>query len=208
MQNIAFRCGLIALVFSAVVSSASAQKNRKIEQAANPKAGSGYQHKSADDAWSWPTTWQAPRPAVIPEQHSPAAGDHHNSDDEAKRRKDASLSDARGTKADEIQAHYSRRQFQIGVAGAFVSALAAVFTAWAAFEAGRAAKAAKSAVELSSDIAERQLRAYISVTPKSVINWMNSTNRIMISFDIENHGQTIGFDIYYQFNMAILEYPQ
>jgi hypothetical protein len=55
--------------------------------------------------------------------------------------------------------------------------------------------------------AEAQLRAYISVTPKQVLNWGHKTNNLGISFDIVNHGQTIGSDIRHSFSMAILDAP-
>jgi hypothetical protein len=55
--------------------------------------------------------------------------------------------------------------------------------------------------------AASQLRAYISVTPKLVLNWGHKTNNLGVSFDIANHGQTIGSDIRHSFSMAILDSP-
>jgi hypothetical protein len=55
--------------------------------------------------------------------------------------------------------------------------------------------------------AERQLRAYISITARNVLNWNNVGGRIGVQFDIENHGQTPGFEILYDYSMLILKSP-
>jgi hypothetical protein len=52
--------------------------------------------------------------------------------------------------------------------------------------------------------AEQRMRAYISVTPVNVTSWNQSEN-ISISLDIENHGQTIGSDIRYEFGIDIID---
>lgn len=62
-------------------------------------------------------------------------------------------------------------------------------------------------VEGADQTARRQLRAYISVTPKKVFNWKHEKYRVGVGFDIENHGQTIGFEICHSFSMAILDFP-
>ncbi len=67
--------------------------------------------------------------------------------------------------------------------------------------------ATRSLVKGANKTAEYQLRAYISVTPKLVLNWKHKTNRPGISFDIENHGQTIGFEICHSYSFDILDSP-
>jgi hypothetical protein len=52
--------------------------------------------------------------------------------------------------------------------------------------------------------AEQQLRAYISVTPDNVVAW-NQPEGISVSFNIENHGQTVGSRIRYDFGIAIID---
>jgi hypothetical protein len=59
----------------------------------------------------------------------------------------------------------------------------------------------------AEDTAERQLRAYISIDPRDVLNWTNQPQRIGVSFHIKNHGQTPGFEILYDFSMLILDVP-
>jgi hypothetical protein len=61
--------------------------------------------------------------------------------------------------------------------------------------------------KVANKTAASQLRAYISVTPKQVLNWGHKTNNLGISFDIVNHGQSIGSDIRHSFSMAILDAP-
>ncbi len=56
---------------------------------------------------------------------------------------------------------------------------------------------------------ERQLRAYISITPKNVMNWkLNTvTNRVGFEFEIRNHGQSPGFEICYDYWMGFADSP-
>jgi len=68
-------------------------------------------------------------------------------------------------------------------------------------------RATKSLVNGAAKTAEQQLRAYISITPKLIFNWRHKSNIIIIGFDIENHGQTVGSEITYDFSMAILNAP-
>lgn len=67
--------------------------------------------------------------------------------------------------------------------------------------------ATRALVRSAEETAQRQLRAYISITPKLVFNWRHPTHHLGISMDIENHGQTIGFEIRHNFGMAILDSP-
>jgi hypothetical protein len=53
----------------------------------------------------------------------------------------------------------------------------------------------------------RQLRAYISITPKIILNWQNVSDKIGVSFDIKNHGQTPGTNIIFNYSVAIMEKP-
>ncbi len=66
--------------------------------------------------------------------------------------------------------------------------------------------ATRRLVKGADKTAESQLRAYISITPKDVLNWRHNTYPIIgISFEIENHGQTIGFEICHSFSMDVLD---
>jgi hypothetical protein len=51
---------------------------------------------------------------------------------------------------------------------------------------------------------EQQLRAYISVTPDNVAAW-NQPGNISVSFNIENHGQTVGSDLRYDYGLDIID---
>jgi hypothetical protein len=51
---------------------------------------------------------------------------------------------------------------------------------------------------------EQQLRAYISVTPDNVAAW-NEPGNISVSFYIENHGQTVGADLRYDYGLDIID---
>jgi len=62
-------------------------------------------------------------------------------------------------------------------------------------------------VRETSQTGERQLRAYISIDPKLVINWTNQPEKIGVSFNIKNHGLTPGNEILYNFSMLILPEP-
>jgi hypothetical protein len=68
-----------------------------------------------------------------------------------------------------------------------------VFTAWAAIAASRAAGAADKAVEVTSNTARRQLRAYIAAK-ECVINWENErTIRAVVT--LINTGQTPAYQV-------------
>jgi len=56
---------------------------------------------------------------------------------------------------------------------------------------------------------ERQLRAYISITPKDTINWavQSPTHKVGVHMHVKNHGKTPGFGILYNFSMAIQDEP-
>ncbi len=84
----------------------------------------------------------------------------------------------------------------------------------AADAAASSAKTAAIQAEISGgtlktiqDTAERQLRAYISLSPKLVFNWRHEVNVLAVGFDTENHGQTVALNIAYDFAMAILDSP-
>lgn len=62
----------------------------------------------------------------------------------------------------------------------------------------------------ADETAQRQLRAYISITPVVVLNWRHKDqkyHKVGVSFNIENHGQTIGTEIAYDFSMKVLDFP-
>lgn len=88
-----------------------------------------------------------------------------------------------------------------------VERLIAIFTAILGFATFFLWLSIRRLVKNARKNAESQLRAYISVKPKLVLNWGHKTNKLGVSFDIENHGQTIGFEICHSFSMAILDAP-
>ena len=83
-----------------------------------------------------------------------------------------------------------------------------VATAIAALAAASAAKAANASVRVSEETAERQLRAYISIEPDTVLNWARyKTHRILVRLHANNVGQTPGADTKYEFAMDVLPNP-
>ena len=58
--------------------------------------------------------------------------------------------------------------------------------------------------------ARRQLRAYVSITPKLILNWRHDSQQRMpgVSIDLKNHGTTPAFVSHYDFSMAVLVVPQ
>jgi hypothetical protein len=55
--------------------------------------------------------------------------------------------------------------------------------------------ATSNLVSGGEDSSERQLRAYISVTPKIVYNWPNTSDGVAVGIIVKNHGKTPAFEI-------------
>jgi hypothetical protein len=83
----------------------------------------------------------------------------------------------------------------------------AVFTAILGFGTFFLWLSTRKLVKGFNKTAESQLRAYVSVMPKLVLNWGHKTNKLGVSVDITNHGQTIGLEICHSFSMAIFDAP-
>ncbi len=62
-------------------------------------------------------------------------------------------------------------------------------------------------VRETRETGERQLRAYISLIPRDIINWTNLPQRVGVKMDLKNHGRTPGFEILYNFSMLVLDRP-
>ena len=94
--------------------------------------------------------------------------------------------------------------------GGFGANAAAILLVWLTFRQARRtadaaldqAKAANEAVAKAQETAQSQSRAYLSIDPKLVLNW-RQPRHLGISFDLHNHGKTVGRHISYLFDMAI-----
>jgi hypothetical protein len=75
----------------------------------------------------------------------------------------------------------------------FATVMLCIATGWLVLEGKR-----------SSD---RQLRAYLSATPKLAMNWMNPGFNIGISINLHNHGQTPASHIRYGWGLGSLQAP-
>jgi hypothetical protein len=88
--------------------------------------------------------------------------------------------------------------------------LIALFTAGLFIATWWLYRATRTLVIGAERTAQDQLRAYISVTAKLVLNWRHATpqtHALAVGFDIENHGLTIGREIRHNFSMAIFSNP-
>lgn len=82
-------------------------------------------------------------------------------------------------------------QYAVSLWGALVSSAAAFFTGWAAIAAASAARAARDSVKLSSDIAERQLRAYVLIERAALSRHPDRKEDFWaIHIIVKNSGQT------------------
>lgn len=77
-------------------------------------------------------------------------------------------------------------------------------TSVSAGAARESALAARDSLELSKENSIRELRAYISMTPKLVYNYRTSGN-IGVSFEMKNHGKTPAYSINHYFSILVLE---
>jgi hypothetical protein len=98
-----------------------------------------------------------------------------------------------------------------GCAGGFVhnnaEGIIAVFTIILALSTIFLWGATADLVHDAKDASRRQLRAYISIIPKDVMNWNNQPHRVGVQIHIKNHGRTPGFNIRYNFSMLVLDNP-
>ena len=107
------------------------------------------------------------------------------------------------------QARWAKWAVIIAIGGLGANA-AAILLVWLAFRQTRRtadaaveqAKAANEAVVNAQETAKRQSRAYLSIDPKLVLNW-RQPRHLGVSFDLHNHGETVGRHVSYLFDMAI-----
>lgn len=189
MQVGSFRCGLIAFAL-AISLCAAAKCQGQPTSNEHKQPNRARQHRATDDAWPWPVTWQAKGAAVIAEQQATATSNCQKTDDKPKDDEDSHLYDRISAKASQIQAHYSRRQFQIGIPLGIISLLAAVFTGWAAWAAAAAAKSAQSSVEFSKMQLLSLERAFVFCDGIYAIDTENEDATPLFSIKFINSGKT------------------
>lgn len=85
--------------------------------------------------------------------------------------------------------------------------LAAIAAADAVSEAKSATEAANQTLAVTENTAMRQLRAYISIEPDTVYNWIHRDQVLGVRFITRNHGQTPGGQIYFEYSMALRDAP-
>lgn len=100
----------------------------------------------------------------------------------------------------------SKIQLILGVIGAALLFLTLFYGRQAARGAVVAARAAQASVATASDTAERQLRAYVSVTPATLQNFKTPWT---VGYDcvVKNHGQTPASEINYVFGTGVFPNP-
>jgi hypothetical protein len=62
-------------------------------------------------------------------------------------------------------------------------------------------RATADLVRGAEEASQRQLRAYLSVTPFKVFNWVNPPNAVGINFVVKNHGQTPALEMASEFRL-------
>jgi len=170
MQNSPYRVGLILLFLFTSSTSTVGKGKDKPECRPCPDGGRAHQQHSPDNRGHGQPSWQARWPTLVATYQASGASGHQDANKDPAQSKDADLYGRRATIASEIQAHYARRSFHIGFAGAVVSFLAAAFTAWAAYAAASAARAAagaadeaKKANEINVALFESENRPWLGV---------------------------------------------
>ena len=134
---------------------------------------------------------------VDPNWRKPECGQPQNHDE-------ADLCEQRRmAEAAENTVKLSAWQLGLGVVGAFLLFVTLYYSRQAARGAIVAAEAAQASVGLASTTAERQLRAYVSVTPRTLQNFKRQW-RIGFECVVKNHGQTPCSELNYVFGTAVL----
>jgi hypothetical protein len=64
-------------------------------------------------------------------------------------------------------------------------------------------RATERLVKGAEHTAQRQLRAYLSVTPHKVLNWTNDIDAIGATFSWKNHGQTPALEVVSEFTIEV-----
>lgn len=101
----------------------------------------------------------------------------------------------RQSEAAEKQAQYAGLQFWASLFGVVGLIVTIVYT--------------HSAISLSRKTAKYQLRPYVSITPKSVMNWRvdTPTHRFAVQFELNNRGETVALDLTFKYSMVIAPVP-
>jgi hypothetical protein len=86
-------------------------------------------------------------------------------------------------------------------------AVIAVFTIVLAFATGLLWKATRDLVHGAEDTAQRQLRAYVSVSPEGIYTAHQEERFVKIDCKVKNHGQTPAYEINHLFEIDVLANP-
>jgi hypothetical protein len=174
---------IFALIFGPSAFSQEAPKTPEIESQQQSEGGLKATQNNHAQQQGTPQT-----PAVVPQVHSERSNDKGNQ-----------KSGEGAEEGTEFWPPFWGMRLKITdtllAAFTFLLFLATVALYWAT----------RRLVKGADKTAEAQLRAYISITPKDVLNWRHQTNFLGVRFEIENHGQTPGLEICYTFGMEIFD---
>lgn len=84
----------------------------------------------------------------------------------------------------------------------------AIFTVILGFATWFLWRATVKLVRSADDTAQRQLRAYVSVTPKEIISSGKEERFVQVTCALKNHGQTPAREIHYIFEFDIIPNPK
>lgn len=150
----------------------------------------------------------SPPVAAPSKQEKPYTADYQRSCNNPDKHEDADLCQQwRSANAAEYVASWSWLQFIVGVIGSGVAGIAAIFTAWAAIAASKAARSADKAVEVTSDTAKRQLRAYLHVD-KTILDGIAPHMHPVARVTVVNSGATPAKILFNNYCIGLYHYPK
>jgi len=151
----------------------------------------------------------ATQPLFVPPQKQVSPAEIKTADDKADYYAKADL-DAQERMATEAErlAKFTDTQVSIGVAQSvllFLTLGAAVFAAWAAW---KAAEAGDEIVTVTRDSAERQLRAYVTISGCGISDLKTTKGPIKATLTMKNVGQTPAYDVVHPSAIGIHSFPR
>jgi hypothetical protein len=203
LHNVAVRgCLTLALVVG-VLDRGEAQPN-----STTPAQQSQQQEQAPGQPRPSPVA-QSPIAAPAAEQQKTKSTIYKSACGETDDHNDADLCEQRRMAQAAIDAvWWAGWQTKIGVAGFIAVVFSLFFTGWAAVAAGRAAKAAQASVKVASETAERELRAYVSVTITNLnITKSGDTFLCTARLKFANSGQTPAYRFAPAYRFKVLPAP-